>query len=62
MPVIAELLDFLRAGDGCNIARMSGSGATCYAIYDNQEQAEKILHSLQHLKSGWWSQMTQLLG
>jgi len=34
-PVIGEILAALNATDGAWLARMSGSGATCFAIYEN---------------------------
>ncbi|HGG04474.1 MAG TPA: 4-(cytidine 5'-diphospho)-2-C-methyl-D-erythritol kinase [Aliiroseovarius sp.] len=33
-PVIADVLDAMRALPGCRLARMSGSGATCFALMD----------------------------
>lgn len=34
-PAIATLLDWLRAQPGVTLARMSGSGATCFALFDS---------------------------
>ena len=34
-PIVAELIDWLRAQAGVRLARMSGSGATCFAIFDS---------------------------
>ena len=33
-PVIGTVLEELRALPGCRLARMSGSGATCFALFD----------------------------
>ena len=33
-PVIAEVLTELNSIDGCQLARMSGSGATCFGVFD----------------------------
>jgi 4-diphosphocytidyl-2-C-methyl-D-erythritol kinase len=53
-PVIAEVLQALRALPGSRLSRMSGSGATCFALFESAasaQAAEKILHSkYQH----WW--------
>lgn len=54
-PVIADVLDALRAEDGCRIARMSGSGATCFAIFDEDEQAASAVRSIRKSYPGWWS-------
>src|SRR6202049_1370057 len=39
-PVIGEVLSMLSAADGAWLARMSGSGATCFAIFENTAEAE----------------------
>ena len=38
-PAIAEVISALNATDGAWLARMSGSGATCFAIYENTAEA-----------------------
>jgi 4-diphosphocytidyl-2-C-methyl-D-erythritol kinase len=38
VPEIAHLIDYLRASDGVTLARMSGSGATCFALFDSLEK------------------------
>lgn len=35
-PVIGELLDWLRQRPGAGLVRMSGSGATCFALFDDE--------------------------
>lgn len=37
-PVIGELVTWLRAQPGAVLARMSGSGATCFALFETAEQ------------------------
>ena len=32
-PVIADVLSALRGLPGCSLARMSGSGASCFALF-----------------------------
>ena len=52
VPEIAALLDALRASPGCRLARLSGSGATCFGIYDTPEAAS---HAASGLRApGWW--------
>ena len=58
LPAIAGILSALRSTDGCRIARMSGSGATCYALYDSQAQAQRAAEMMQ---VGWWAQVTRFL-
>ncbi len=50
-PAIGEVVAALRATN-CRLARMSGSGATCFALYDTPGQAELAAASL--ARSGWW--------
>ena len=51
-PVIGDVLADLAATPGCLLARMSGSGATCFALYGDAAMARAALSSLQ--KPGWW--------
>jgi 4-diphosphocytidyl-2-C-methyl-D-erythritol kinase len=36
-PVIGDVLEWLRARNGASFVRMSGSGATCFALFDSEE-------------------------
>jgi 4-diphosphocytidyl-2-C-methyl-D-erythritol kinase len=38
MPVIEELIKFLSKQDGCLYSNISGSGASCFAIFDSEEK------------------------
>ena len=40
-PAIADVLAFLRGSDGVRHAAMSGSGATCFALYDTIDDARR---------------------
>jgi len=55
-PVIADVLAALRALPGCSLARMSGSGATCFALFASAagtQDAAKVLHAKY---PQWWVQ------
>jgi 4-diphosphocytidyl-2-C-methyl-D-erythritol kinase len=52
-PAIAELLAELRATAGCLLARMSGSGATCFGIYQSYAAAEAAGRALGSRSSRW---------
>lgn len=54
-PVIADVLDALRAEPGCRIARMSGSGATCFAIFDEDAQASDAVRAIGEAHPDWWA-------
>jgi 4-diphosphocytidyl-2-C-methyl-D-erythritol kinase len=53
-PVIAELLAALRALPGCRLARMSGSGATCFGIFASPTEANNASRSLRSKYPEWW--------
>jgi 4-diphosphocytidyl-2-C-methyl-D-erythritol kinase len=51
-PVIGEVLAALTALPGALLARMSGSGATCFAIFESPEEAALAAAGLE--RPGWW--------
>ncbi len=53
-PVIAEVLARLAATDGCLLARMSGSGATCFGLYSTASAAGNAAAALRAAHPGWW--------
>ena len=59
-PVIATTLDALRALPGCQLARMSGSGATCLALFDSRGAADDAARRLRVTRPGWWIEATVL--
>ena len=59
-PVIEDVLARLRASKGCRVARMSGSGATCFGLFDDPASAGTVALSLE--RRGWWSRAGMLVG
>ncbi len=53
-PVIGEVLAALSASNGAWLVRMSGSGATCFAIYENTADASRAAQQIQTDHPGWW--------
>ena len=53
-PVIGEVLERLAALPGCRLARMSGSGATCFAVFDDCVASAAAAKALQRDRPGWW--------
>jgi 4-diphosphocytidyl-2-C-methyl-D-erythritol kinase len=53
-PVIGEVISALSATDGAWLARMSGSGATCFAIYENTAEAGRAAKKIQLDHPQWW--------
>ncbi len=59
-PVIGEALEALRAAGGCRLARMSGSGATCFGLFDNCRASAAAARAIAVAKPGWWTKATVL--
>jgi 4-diphosphocytidyl-2-C-methyl-D-erythritol kinase len=53
-PVIGEVLSALNATNGAWLARMSGSGATCFAIFENTAEAQRASQKIQLDHPRWW--------
>ncbi len=53
-PAIAETLTALRALPGCRLARMSGSGATCFGLFSTAAEAILAGQSLSARHPQWW--------
>ena len=53
-PVIGEVLSALSATNGAWLVRMSGSGATCFAIYENTAEAQRAAQKVQITHPQWW--------
>ena len=59
-PAIADVLQRLAALPGCRLARMSGSGATCFALFDDCRQSAAAAKTLVREEPGWWVKATVL--
>lgn len=53
-PQIREVLDALNATPNCRLARLSGSGATCFGVYDTAEAAIAAVNKLKLAQPRWW--------
>ncbi len=53
-PIIGEVISALSATNGAWLARMSGSGATCFAIYENTADAGRAADDLRRHHPEWW--------
>jgi 4-diphosphocytidyl-2-C-methyl-D-erythritol kinase len=58
-PVVAEVLDTLQSLPAVKLARMSGSGATCFALFRTPIEAAAAAQRLSEKKS-WWLRTTSL--
>lgn len=59
---ITKVLDALRSADGCCVARMSGSGASCFCIYETQDAAKASAEALAKDHPQWWVKAVKLGG
>jgi 4-diphosphocytidyl-2-C-methyl-D-erythritol kinase len=57
-PVIAQVLDALRQEAGCELARMSGSGATCFGLFTSSRAAAAAARHLAAAQPRWWVKAT----
>ena len=53
-PVIGEVIAALNATNGAWLARMSGSGATCFALYENTAEARRAADKIRLEHPAWW--------
>ena len=53
-PVIGEVLAALSASDGARLTRMSGAGATCFAIFETTAEAQAAAEKIRSVQPGWW--------
>jgi 4-diphosphocytidyl-2-C-methyl-D-erythritol kinase len=59
-PAIPEVLAALERTPGCRLARLSGSGATCFGVYDDPDVAIGAAAVLGWNCPGWWITATRL--
>ncbi len=57
-PVVAEVIAAIEATDDCLLARMSGSGATCFGLYADAARANAAQQKL--TRPGWWVHAVRL--
>ncbi len=59
-PAIGDVLTFLDAQLGVVLARMSGSGATCFALFDGEAARDEAGRRLAREHPDWWRLATRL--
>lgn len=58
-PEIGRALQALRAS-GATLARMSGSGATCFGLFETNALAVYAARKIREVQPGWWVQHTAI--
>lgn len=61
LPAVGTVVRALDRLDGCRLARMSGSGATCFALFDDWETAARRADQLAGERPDWWVTPGRLL-
>jgi 4-diphosphocytidyl-2-C-methyl-D-erythritol kinase len=61
-PVVADVLLALSSQPHCELARMSGSGATCFAVFASAAAAIKAAEAIHAEYPNWWVRATALGG
>ena len=59
-PVIGQVRSALSAQSGCLMARMSGSGATCFGLFPDALNAAAAAAALRQAQPGWWVKAAEL--
>ncbi|HKA64524.1 MAG TPA: 4-(cytidine 5'-diphospho)-2-C-methyl-D-erythritol kinase [Methyloceanibacter sp.] len=59
-PVIGEVLAALRRCQGAHLARLSGSGPTCFALFATEDEAKRAAAEIEAKHPSWWVAATTL--
>jgi 4-diphosphocytidyl-2-C-methyl-D-erythritol kinase len=62
VPAIGAALQSLARRPGCLVARMSGSGATCFGLFASAQALRAAAAEIKLEQPGWWVAETRLLG
>ncbi|EPY01517.1 4-(cytidine 5'-diphospho)-2-C-methyl-D-erythritol kinase [Magnetospirillum fulvum] len=62
LPLVGEMLAAIAAQPDCLLARMSGSGATCFGLFADEAAARTAAAALSAHQPGWWVAPAPLLG
>ena len=55
VPAIAGVLTAIARTEDCRFAGMSGSGATCFGLFDSKENADRAADRLATERPAWWA-------
>ncbi|MCI5061048.1 MAG: 4-(cytidine 5'-diphospho)-2-C-methyl-D-erythritol kinase [Alphaproteobacteria bacterium] len=54
VPEIKDVLLCLEEQQGCRLARMSGSGSTCFGLFESSEMCQQAGEEVKKTHSHWW--------
>ena len=61
-PVIKAVLAALESANDCLLSRMSGSGGSCFGVFEKEGQAVKAAADIAKRYPGWWIKTAKLMG
>ena len=59
-PPVGDVLTALRTAEGCMFARMSGSGGTCFGLFEAAAAADSAARDLERTHREWWIRAASL--
>jgi 4-diphosphocytidyl-2-C-methyl-D-erythritol kinase len=59
-PVISRVLSEIKTQDTCQLARMSGSGASCFGLFETKTAAKAAASAIKKSNPKWWVKACQL--
>jgi len=59
VPAIGEVIEALKASGAPRLVRMSGSGATCFGLYDTLQAAQTAALQIASRRPNWWVQASR---
>jgi len=59
-PIIRDVLALIGAARGCKLARMSGSGATCFGLFSSPRAAARAATAIRAAHLHWWVKTAML--
>jgi len=61
VPEIANVIEIIKSQPNIVVTRMSGSGATCFGLAKNLDQAEFAATAIRNQHPDWWVAATTLI-
>jgi 4-diphosphocytidyl-2-C-methyl-D-erythritol kinase len=58
---VSEVIEKLKNLEGLIFSRMSGSGATCFALFESDDLCKKAAKSLSNQHETWWIKATNII-
>jgi 4-diphosphocytidyl-2-C-methyl-D-erythritol kinase len=60
VPTVGRVRAALQSQPGCQVARLSGSGPTCFGLFDSPVAADLAAADIRRTEPDWWVEATEL--